>query len=266
MGRLAGGAALVGLGAWIGYAWLPHLDPSRGIARGPAGRSRIALTFDDGPDPRWTPAVMDLLARHGVRGSFFLVGERARRAPGIVRALVEGGHEIGNHGWSHRSLWLCGPAGTRREILGAHDALGGLAGVPPRFFRPPWGMVNAAMPGALRACGERAVLWSIQPEGLRAVPAPVQVARVLRGAHAGAIVDLHDAEGTPGAPARLLEALPPIIDGLQEAGYALTTVGDLLAPGADRGGAGRGSGGSPAPRPAAGAGPADRAASRRRWP
>ena len=91
-------------------------------------------------------------------------------------------------------------------------------------------MVNAALPAALRACGERAVRWSLQPEGLRPVSAGVQVARVLRGAHPGAIVDLHDAEGTPGAPARLVEALPRMIDGLRAAGYAFTTVGELLIP------------------------------------
>jgi peptidoglycan/xylan/chitin deacetylase (PgdA/CDA1 family) len=89
-------------------------------------------------------------------------------------------------------------------------------------------MVNAALPAALAACGERAVLWSLQPEGLRPVPADVQVARVLRGIHPGAIVDLHDAEGPSGAPARLAEALPRLIDGLSAAGYELTTVGALL--------------------------------------
>jgi peptidoglycan/xylan/chitin deacetylase (PgdA/CDA1 family) len=214
------------------------------------------LTFDDGPDRRFTPAVIDLLARHRVRATFFLIGERARQAPGVVGALVDGGHEIGNHSWSHQSLWFCGPAATRREVARAHDVLAALSGGPPRFFRPPWGMVNAALPAALRACGERAVLWSIQPEGLRPVRAGIQVARVLRRAHPGAIVDLHDAEGTPRAPARLIEALPRIIDGLREAGYDFTTVGELLAPAprADaRPDAGPGSAESPTPLPGAGA-------------
>ena len=91
-------------------------------------------------------------------------------------------------------------------------------------------MVNAAMFGALRRHDQRCVLWSIQPEGLRAVPAGRQVEHVLHRAHPGAIVDLHDAEGLRGAPERLLEALPPMIAGLRELGYELTTVGDLLEP------------------------------------
>jgi hypothetical protein len=89
-------------------------------------------------------------------------------------------------------------------------------------------MVNAAMFGALRRHGEQCVLWSIQPEGLRPVSAAEQVREVLRRAHPGAIVDLHDAEGTRGAPVRLVAALAPVIDGLREMGYELVTVGELL--------------------------------------
>jgi peptidoglycan/xylan/chitin deacetylase (PgdA/CDA1 family) len=90
-------------------------------------------------------------------------------------------------------------------------------------------MVNAAMFPVLRRHHQRCVFWSIQPEGLRPAPAGAQVAHVLRRAHPGAIVDLHDAEGTPGAPARLTEALPTMIDGLAAAGYGFATVGELLA-------------------------------------
>src|SRR5204862_293475 len=150
-------------------------------------------------------------AARRARGSFFLVGERAAQVPDAVRRMVAEGHEVGSHGWSHRSLWLCGPRRTADEIDRAHATLAALTGREPRYFRPPWGMVNAAMFGALRRRGERCVFWSIQPEGLRAVAAEDQVRHVLRRAHSGAIVDLHDAEGTlvddqvlpPGAPNEL---------------------------------------------------------------
>jgi peptidoglycan/xylan/chitin deacetylase (PgdA/CDA1 family) len=89
-------------------------------------------------------------------------------------------------------------------------------------------MVNAALFPALRRAGERCVFWTIQPEGRRPVPAGRQVAHVLDHARPGAIVDLHDAEGTRRAPARLLQALPILVEGLRERGYALTTVADLL--------------------------------------
>jgi peptidoglycan/xylan/chitin deacetylase (PgdA/CDA1 family) len=224
LARLAVAAAA----AWLGYAWLPHLGAPFAAHRGPRGALRAALTFDDGPDPAWTPRVLDALARAGAHATFFLVGERAARSPDLVRAIVDGRHEIASHGWSHRSLWLCGPRRTALEIDRAQATLGALAGTPPRFFRPPWGMVNAAMFPLLRARRLRPVFWSIQPEGLRPAPPEAQAAYVVRRAHPGAIVDLHDAEGTPGAPARLLEALPPMIAGLRARGYELTTVADLL--------------------------------------
>ena len=226
LGRLGLAAA----GAWVGYAWVAHLATPLCVHRGSsaAGRS-IALTFDDGPDPEWTPRVLALLATRGVRGTFFLIGERAARAPETVRAMAAAGHEVANHSWSHRSLWLCGPRRTAEEIDRAHATLTALAGAPPRLFRPPWGMVNAAMFPLLRARGVRPVFWSIQPEALRPVPAEAQTAHVVRRAHPGAIVDLHDAEGTRGAPARLFDALPGMIDGLRGAGYEFTTVSALLA-------------------------------------
>jgi len=144
--------------------------------------------------------------------------------------MVAEGHEVASHSWSHRCLWFCGPRATTDEIGRAHAHLTALAGTAPRHFRPPWGMVNAAMFPALRRVGERCVFWSIQPEGRRPVAAGRQVEDVLRRAHPGAIVDLHDAEGTPGAPGRLVDALPALLAGLRERGYALTTVDELLAP------------------------------------
>ena len=214
---------------WLGYAWGAHLATPLCVHRGPraAGR-RLALTFDDGPDPEWTPRVLEALAARNVRGTFFLVGDRATRAPETVREIALGGHEVGSHGWSHTSLWLCGPRRTADEIDRAQAALAELSGTAPRFFRPPWGMVNAAMFPMLRARALRPVFWSIQPEGLRPAPAEAQASYVLQHAHPGAIVDLHDAEGTPGAPSRLLAALPAMIDGLRADGYELTTVGELL--------------------------------------
>ena len=214
--------------AWAAYAWGAHLFTPGWVSRGPGTDRRIALTFDDGPDPVWTERILGVLEREHARASFFLVGELAARAPETVRRIAAAGHEIGSHGWSHRSLWLCGPRRTDDEIGRAQRFLSDAVGAPIRHFRPPWGMVNAAMFGALRRHGQRCVLWSIQPEGLRATPPVRQVEHVLDHAHPGAIVDLHDAEGVPDAPERLLVALPPMIAGLRRLGYELVTVGELL--------------------------------------
>jgi peptidoglycan/xylan/chitin deacetylase (PgdA/CDA1 family) len=223
--RLALGAAA----AWAAYAWGAHLLTLGCVWRGPATRRKVALTFDDGPDAAWTERTLAVLAREGVPASFFLVGERAARTQETVRRIASAGHEIGSHGWSHRSLWLCGPRRTEDEIGRAQRFLADTTGQPVRYFRPPWGMVNAAMFGALRRHGQRCVFWSIQPEGLRAVSAPQQAEHVVVRAHPGAIVDLHDAEGVRDAPERLVAALTPMIAGLRAMGYEFSTVGELLA-------------------------------------
>lgn len=214
--------------AAVAYAWGAHLFALGCAWRGSRRDRRVALTFDDGPDPEFTARVLDLLGHAGVPGTFFVVGERAAGAPDLVRAMVAAGHEVGNHTWSHRNLWTCGPRRTATEIRRSHELIAELAGRPPALFRPPWGAVNLAMFPVLRKLGARCVFWSIQPEGLRPVDAATQAARVIRRAGAGAIVDLHDAEGTPRAPARLIEALPLIIDGVRERGYGFATVSQLL--------------------------------------
>ena len=225
--------ARVGLGAaatlWVGYAWGAHVMTLAATWRGPALGRRIALTFDDGPDPLWTPRIAEALAARNVRSTFFLVGRRAHAHPSAVRAITEAGHEIASHGWSHRNLWFCSPRRTEDEVVRTQERLGELTGRAPRFFRPPWGMVNASLFSVLRRAGLSCVFWSIQPEGLRARDPRAQTAHVLARAHAGAIVDLHDADGVAGAPERLAAALPSMIDGLRDRGYTLTTVGELLA-------------------------------------
>lgn len=214
---------------WALYTWGGHVLTLGAIRHGPGARRRLALTFDDGPDPVHTPKVLDLLRSMGAHATFFLVGERAVRVPELVRRIVEEGHELGNHTWSHRNLWACGPRQTVGEIVEGHRVLERAAGSAPRWFRPPWGMVNLAVFRATRRLGTPCVFWSLQPEGLRPVPPARQTRYVLARAHPGAIVDLHDAPGVQGAPERLLAALPSMISGLRARGYELVSLGTLLS-------------------------------------
>lgn len=221
-------AAAAAPGLWGAYTWGSHLLTLASIWRGPRERRAVALTFDDGPDPDWTPRVLDVLAREGVRAAFFLIGQRARRAPEIARRIAGAGHDLGNHTWSHRSLWRCGPAHTEREIQDGHTAIADAAGEPPRFFRPPWGKTNLAMFGVARQLDTPCVFWTVQPEGRRPVDPAEQARRGIARARAGAIYDLHDADGVPGAGARLVEYLPTLVAGLRAQGYALVPLRELL--------------------------------------
>ena len=221
-------AAAAAPGLWGAYTWGSHLLTLASIWRGPRERRAVALTFDDGPDPDWTPRVLDVLAREGVRAAFFLIGQRARRAPEIARRIAAAGHDLGNHTWSHRSLWRCGPAHTEREIQDGHTAIADAAGEPPRFFRPPWGKTNLAMFGVARQLDTPCVFWTVQPEGRRPVDPAEQARRGIARARAGAIYDLHDADGVPGAGARLVEYLPTLVAGLRAQGYALVPLRELL--------------------------------------
>ena len=221
---------LLPIALWAGYAAGAHIFTLTVIRRGPRGARSVALTFDDGPDPLHTGKVLDLLEDAGARATFFVVGERAARASDLVRDMVARGHEVENHTWSHANLWLCGPRRTEREIARAHEVIADLTGRPPRFFRPPWGLVNLAVFPTLRRLRTPCVLWSLQPERLRPVAPEEMATRVVERAEPGAIVDLHDAEGVPGAPGRLLDALPPMLEGLRAGGYACVSLAELLSP------------------------------------
>jgi peptidoglycan/xylan/chitin deacetylase (PgdA/CDA1 family) len=228
--RLGSGAALVAAGAWVGYGWGAQCAlPFVATWRGPAGRRQVSLTFDDGPDPEATPALLDILAARSARATFFLIGDRAARHPDVVRAIANGGHEIGTHTWHHRNAWFLGPRATEVEVVGGARLLGELSGRPPTLYRPPWGIVNAAGLRVARQAGLTTVLWSMQPEGLFARSAAEQLAYCRRRLHDGAIVCLHDAPGLPGAPARTLALVPMLLDLLADRGHAAVPVSALLS-------------------------------------
>ncbi|HWC02114.1 MAG TPA: polysaccharide deacetylase family protein [Methylomirabilota bacterium] len=219
-----------GAAAWGAYGWGAQCAlPALAWRRGPEGRRQVALTFDDGPDPVATPRLLGLLAARGVRATFFLIGERAARHPDVVRGIAAAGHEIGNHTWRHRNAWFLPPAAAAREITEGARILGGILGRSPRLYRPPWGIVNAAALTTARRLGLVTVLWSVQHEGLRPRPPAAQLRHVSDRLHDGAIVDLHDAPGLPGAPERLLATMPELLDVLETRGYRPVPVSELLA-------------------------------------
>ena len=157
-----GAVGAVGL-AWGGCAYAALWPGSQVFGptmTAPRKPGELALTFDDGPNPAWTPRLLDLLASCDARATFFLIGSRAKVETRLVRRIVEGGHLIGNHTWSHPNLALTAAGRVREELKRTQEILEQTAGVPVRFFRPPFGARRPAVLKIARELGLTTVLWN----------------------------------------------------------------------------------------------------------
>lgn len=186
-----------------------------------AHRGEVALTFDDGPDPEITPAVLDLLDRHGMQASFFCIGVRAASFPDLVRDIARRGHSVENHTFSHPSGFACySPARLAQELARTQATITALSGKAPVFFRPPMGLRSPLLEPVLSRLGLRHVSWTRR--GYDAVwrnPESV-LQRICRGLAGGDVLLLHDghcARTRQGQPV-VLEVLPRLLDRMTAAG------------------------------------------------
>jgi peptidoglycan/xylan/chitin deacetylase (PgdA/CDA1 family) len=124
---------------------------------------KLAITFDDGPNPSITPKLLDLLERYNAKATFFLIGRYVRECPELVQETVARGHEVGNHTELHPNLLWLNPTKVRVELRLCHDAIRGAIGTPPKWFRPPYGMRNPWVIPAARELGYRTVMWTLLP-------------------------------------------------------------------------------------------------------
>jgi peptidoglycan/xylan/chitin deacetylase (PgdA/CDA1 family) len=222
-------AGALGVGAVVGYT-LPGLAAACAALRGPlgvedrtAGGCGYALTFDDGPHPQGTPAMLDILARERVRATFFLVGEQVLRNPALAREIVDAGHDVALHCHRHRNLLRLAPGQVRDDLARAEDCIVAHAGLSPRLYRPPYGVLNAAALRRARARGWRTLLWSDWGRDWEARATPASIAwRVTRDADDGAVLLLHDADdySAPGSWRRTADALPRVLETLAQRGLS----------------------------------------------
>ena len=202
------------------------------IRRGTGEFKVVALTFDDGPDPLYTPAILDILKNYGVSATFFMVGRHVEQYPELARRIAREGHTLGNHTWSHRSLVPLSTEYTRLEIMRTHEIIEKVTGTPPRYFRPPRGIYSAFARDFLQEQGYTVVLWSVTSQDWLELPAGRIAARVLNRAGPGSILLFHDSgnlvstEG--GNRINTVKSLPLVIEGLQEQGYFFLTVEELI--------------------------------------
>ena len=187
----------------------------------PGEGRRVALTFDDGPNPRATPLILDTLASERVPAAFFVLGKAAERWPELVRRAAAEGHQIGNHGHAHRKLHLRTPPEIRRDLERGTRAIERACGERPRYFRAPHGYRNPWVTPIARSLGQRTVGWTLGVWDSDRPGVDEIVRRVLAGVRPGAIVLLHDGDGYDPDGDRLQTALalPAIIEGLRGRGY-----------------------------------------------
>ncbi len=175
------------------------------------GSSRIALTFDDGPDPRWTPQVLALLAQYGVRATFCVVGENVEAHPDLVRSIVAEGHTLCNHSWNHDvNLGKRSPATIRADVLRTNDAI--LAAAPDAriaYYRQPGGAWTPSIMSACADLGLTPLHWSVDPSDWKAPGATTIEAMVRSQMGPGAIVLMHDAGGDRSGTVSALQQLLP---------------------------------------------------------
>jgi peptidoglycan/xylan/chitin deacetylase (PgdA/CDA1 family) len=190
---------------------------------GPGSSYAVALTFDDGPSRENTPRVLEILAEHDIRATFFVLGNRAENMPDVLRQVDAAGHELANHGYSHASLRSLFHTQIRDEVCRTQQAVQESTGKRPALFRPPFGRYPESAVGILGALGYDFVLWDIDAEDWRFDDAAQMAKHVVDSAHSGSIILLHDRESIT------VHALPAIIDGLQHRGLKIVPISELTS-------------------------------------
>jgi peptidoglycan/xylan/chitin deacetylase (PgdA/CDA1 family) len=181
----------------------------------------VALTFDDGPHPEGTPAVLDALAAAGAPATFFLVGEQVERHPQLVARIAAAGHVVGIHGYRHRNQMRSGPRRLAGDLRRAAAAIGEATGNAPRVYRPPYGIFTPAGLALVRHARLEPLLWSTWGRDWRSRTSAQEIARLAtRGLAERDVVLLHDADwySTPGSHVRTAAALPAILAEIRRRG------------------------------------------------
>ncbi|MGX5819574.1 polysaccharide deacetylase family protein [Chitinophaga lutea] len=191
--------------------------------KGPATEKAVALTFDDGPVEGQTDRLLDILKTHEVPAAFFCIGRRVEQAPLLMKRIQEEGHLIGNHTWSHSTLFDLNFSGTmKKDLQKANDAIYAATGLKPLLFRPPYGVTNPALASAVKAGGYTPIGWSIRSLDTAIKDEDKLLERVSRKITNGDIFLFHD---TSDATARIL---PCLIKQLRREGYVIKRVDELL--------------------------------------
>ncbi len=216
--------------SWNGFTLAQWWSESRsGLVRSGADTNvkLVALTFDDGPDPRVTPQVLKILKRYHVKATFFFVGRQTNKYPRLAAAVLADGHVIGNHTFTHPYLERKTRRGVADEMQACDATLKNTLHLRTHLFRPPRGNWNPTIFREARRAGDHIILWTVAVEHHDAPTARAMASRALRLIRPGGFVLRHDGGGARSRQTTA-DALPLLLDGLQKRGYRCVTVPDLL--------------------------------------
>jgi peptidoglycan-N-acetylglucosamine deacetylase len=199
-----------------------YFGPYDEVWRVPIKRKDIALTFDDGPYPFYTPVLLHVLERSDVHATFFVIGRCAQEFPELVFRILASGDEVANHTFNHIPLTQLSDQQIEYQIAADGIFLEQFTGEPLSLFRPPHGRFNAHVVTIAHELGYHTIFWSDAADDVKDIPPNVIVKRVLKAAGPGGIILLHSGRYPT------IEALPVIIDRLRERGYRFVTVSQLL--------------------------------------
>jgi len=230
--RLLAGSCVAGLWVFLLVRGVTSLRVGfflQSVCEAPQGsdaQPAVALTFDDGPDPETTPALLELLEQRGVRAAFFVVGKRVEESPELARRCHEAGHLVENHS-HHHAPWInfLFRRAMTHEILACSQRIEAATGSAPRYYRPPYGLSNHALGDAVHEAGLKVVGWQVRGLDSRGADPERIVARILGGVRAGGIVLLHDG-GRPRD--QVLSTVGRLLDELGERCIAVKRLDELL--------------------------------------
>lgn len=220
---IAGAMAIV-------LTWALCLSPSAelpiGVYRNHENASgKIALTFDDGPHPKYTSQILDILEQYGVRATFFVVGENVSYYPEAAREIVQRGHEIGNHTYTHPRAVRMSTQDLRRELKACEDVIQSVTDSSPKLFRPPEGSWNMKVLEIAREMDYPIILWDVDTLDWAHTPAAQITSYVLENTKGGNIILMHDYQS---GGCETMQALKMFIPELLSRGFSFVTVSELL--------------------------------------
>ena len=184
----------------------------------------IAMTFDDGPSAENTPRLLDMLKQRKLKATFFVVGQCAAEFPQIMKRIVDEGHEVASHSWSHPNLGKMGEGSVTDQLQRTHDIIEKTTGRPPTVMRPPYGSFTANQKSWVhKKWGYKVIMWDVDPLDWKYRNASRVHEAILRSTVAGSIILAHDIHKTT------VDAMPKTFDDLMEKGFKFVTVSELLA-------------------------------------